>query len=860
MNNIEENKLSTDVYDITSFINSIGKKFNEDLDDETLAMGMYGYLQDIMTRITQNSVTMAAEWGNEAVANRSKFEKTILSNAIAYDVQGINATPSKLHVMIGFLETELIEKMGDKNYIILDKDMPYMIEDNEFHLDYDLYISRTKLENNEYVYSARYILGNPNPISDIVNPYLSLPVKMQISYNDFIFINCVLHQVTMSTQETTLTSDVFIDNKTFEFEFEDQLAYFYVDITEKNKTTTLTPVFNGMPPSMPLYCYYSYLDASNIRVKLDRASYEPRSSAKVNITTYTTLGSKGNFKYVGEDIQLTLKSDKYEYDGLMCLLRTVGDACDGIDRKSVEDLKLLIPKERLSRGTINNNKDLENFFYNMDNTRLYFYKKRTNQFERLYYAFMIMQDENDNIVPTNTLDIDLYDDDVDNILDNRLVINPGKKFIYDEKSERCHIVKDESEITDKSFIYTSPFTIVINTFPYLTMSYYSTNIEKSTHFEYKYINQDCPLQFICDYMKLERHYLKNEDDYVITINLLQNIIEDFGIIEVDKETGKIINTDNVKIMLLIENSDGTKYYVEGTIIEFNPSIFSYKVEFRLYNDSAINKDNMFRVNNIYKANDSVKTYAFIQREVNMSVYVYYKHEDHYYGNNNVTYFRDSVAGYSLSNVFKTKVPVEMYHNYSETVRSTIKMVNIKGEKHYRIMSSPLIRHSYMEDITRNKNVLKYLRLRKVYIDDAVKVMEDSFTVDLKFFNTYGKSKMFIIGHNDELLDRTNLTLNFRVKLKINADENIVKKIRKSIKEYIENINVVRSIHMTNLTTEIQKEYSANIEFIEFVGLNDYDATYQYLEKIDVENRDEIPEFINTNLLNDITTDINIETV
>ena len=860
MVDIDNKKLSTDVYDITGLINNIGKKFNEDLLEETLAMGMYGYLQDIMTRIAQNSVTMAAEWGNEAVANRSKFEKTILSNAIAFDVQGINATPAKLHVMIGFLESELIEQMGDKSYIILDKDMPYMVEDKEFHLDYDLYISRTKLDNNEYVYSARYILGNPNPISDITNPYLSLPVKMEISYNDFIFINCDLHQVTMETQETTLTSDVFIDNKTFDFEFENQLAYFYVEITEKNKTTTLTPVFNGMPPSIPLYCYYSYLDASNIRVKLDRSSYEPRSSAKVKIFIYNTLGSKGNFKYTGEDIQLTLKSDKYGYDGLMCLMRPVCDSLDGIDRKSVDDLKLLIPKERLSRGTINNNKDLENFFYNMDNTRLYFYKKRTNQFERLYYAFMLMQDDNDNIVPTNTLDIDLYDDDIDSILDNRHIINPGKKFLYDSKSGRCHIAKKDDEITDKSFVYTSPFTIVINTFPYLTMSYYSTNIEKNTYFEYNYINQDCPLQFICDYMKLERHYLKNDDDYIITINMMQNIVEDFGIIEVDKENGKILNTDNIKIMLLIENDNGAKYYVEGTIMEFDPVIYSYKVQFRLYNDSTINKDNEIKVNNLYKANDCIKTYGFLQREVSMSVYVYYKHGDDYYGNNHVTYFNKLTEGYSLSNIFKTKVSVEMYQNYSESVRSTIKVVNTKQGKHFRLMSSPLIRHSYMQDITRNKNVLRYLRLRKVYIDDAVKVMEDSFTVDLKFFNTYGKSNMFIIGHNNELLDRTNLTLNFRVKLKINADENIVKKIRKSIKEYIENINEVRSIHMTNLTTEIEKEYSANINFIEFVGLNDYDATYQYLEKIDVENRSEIPEFININLLNDVSTDINIETV
>lgn len=851
------NEISTDVYDILGFVNGIHKKFNEDLSDETLAMGMYGYLEDIMTRIAQNSVIMATEWGNEAVANRSKFEKTILSNAIAYDVEGINATPAKLNVMIGFVETELIAKMGSKNYIILDKDTPYMIEDYEFHLDYDMHISRTLLENGEYIYSARYILGNKNPISDITNPFLSIPIKMDISYSTFLFINCQIHQVAHTNIETILKSDEFIDNKTFDFEFEDQLAYFNVDITENDNTTVLTPVFSGMPPSMDFYCYYSYLDGSNIRVKLDRNSYEPRSSAKVNISLYTTLGSEGNFKYT-DDIQLTLSSTKYNYEGLMMLMRPIGDSFDGVDRKTVDDLKLLIPKERLSRGTINNNKDLENFFYNMDNTRLYFYKKRSNQFERVYYAFMIMQDDNDNIVPTNTLDISITQDDIDSIVDNRYLIAPGKKFVYD-KNGMCHIVKKGEVIENNAFVYTSPFTIVINTFPYLTMSYYSTNVEKTNYFEYNYINQNCPLQFICDYMTIERHYLKNEDDYIINLNLLQNITEDFGMVNIDNDTQKIIDT-NMKIMLLIESGDN-KYYIEGEIIEFDSAIYAYKVQFRLYNDSAINKDNCIRINNIFKANDTIKTYSFFNREVDMSVYVYYKHGDNFYGDNYVTFFGKNTEGYSLSNIYKTKTSVELYHNYSETVRSAIKvMKNKEGSMYYKILSTPLIRYSYMQDINRNKNVLRYMRLRKIYIDDAINVMEDSFTVDLKFFNTYGKSNMFIIGHQGKLLDRTNLTLNFRVKLLMNADENVIKKIKKSIKDYIENINEVRSIHMTNITTEIKEEYKANIEFIEFVGINNYDATYQYLEKIDVENRDEIPEFININLLNDSISDINIEIV
>ena len=853
------NDLTPDIYDISGFVNTIHKKFNDDLSDETLAMGMYGYIEDIMARIAQNSIVMATEWGNEAVPNRSKFEKTILSNAIAYDIQGINAIPAKLNVMLGFVEEELIAKMGDNNYIILDSETSYMIEDYEFHLDYDLQISRTLVENGEYAYSARYIIKKKNPLSDITNPYLSIPIKMTVSYSSFIFISCSLHQVNFSTITKTLTSDVFLDNKTFDFEFENQLAYFDVDITENDTTTNLTPYLSGMPPSETYYCYYSYLDESNIRVKLDKSSYEPRSSAKVEISLYTTLGADGNFSYT-DDVQITLSSTKYNYDGLMMLLRPVGDSYDGVDRKSADDLKLLIPKERLSRGTINNNKDLENYFFNMDNTRLYFYKKRSNQFERLYYAYMIMQDNSNNIIPTNTLSIKITSDNIDAVIDSRNVIQPGKKFIYNDTTEMCEVYTgDDDNIEDDNFVYTSPFSIVINESPYLTMSYYSTNVEKNNYFEYTYINEDCPLQFICNYIQIERHYLKNNDSYVFTASLLQNILEDFDMIQIDTDTNKIVST-NMKIMLLITNDD-SNYYIEGEIVEYDSESFIYKVQFTLHNDSVIDKNNNIRVNEIYKAGDTSKTYAYLNREVTLSLFVYYNNGN-YYGNNTISYFGDTVEGYSLSNIFKTKTTVELYHNYSENIRSTVNVAKDKdtGEQYFIIKSSPLIRHSYMQDITRNKEVLKYLNIRKVYIDDAVDIIEDSFSVDLKFFNTYGRSNMFIIGHNNKLLDRINLTLNFRVKLLTNADENVVKKIKKSIKEYVENINEVASIHMNNLTAYIKEQYSSNIEFIEFVGINDYDATYQYLEKIDVTDKEEVPEFINLNLLNNTISDINIETV
>ena len=52
-------------------------------------------------------------------------------------------------------------------------------------------------------------------------------------------------------------------------------------------------------------------------------------------------------------------------------------------RMAIDDLKKLIPKEALSRGSITNLSDLQNFFnmLNTDYSIMYFYKKRDNALE-----------------------------------------------------------------------------------------------------------------------------------------------------------------------------------------------------------------------------------------------------------------------------------------------------------------------------------------------------------------------------------------------------------------------------------------------------------------------------------------------
>ena len=77
---------------------------------------------------------------------------------------------------------------------------------------------------------------------------------------------------------------------------------------------------------------------------------------------------------------------------------------------------------------------------------------------------------------------------------------------------------------------------------------------------------------------------------------------------------------------------------------------------------------------------------------------------------------------------------------------------------------------------------------------AQEVLEDSFNVDLKFFNTYGPSKLFTVGRKGELLDRLNLSLEFIVKLDSISDIDCIADIKDDFKDSYEIIRLYTKKH------------------------------------------------------------------
>lgn len=853
-------KYTPDIYNISNTVNTIQKKHMKDISEDTLYMGTFGYLNEIHSNAIQNSILMASEWGNEAFPIRCKFEKTVLTNAVTYNVENLNATPAKMHVMIGFIKEELDSNM-EKDIFILDKNCKIKIGEFEYHLDYDIIITKDHLVDT--VYSARYDIKRPNPISDIKSPYLEQPpVILRMDNDDFVFISCVIRQVEEYNIYKKIITNNILENKSFDFSFDKQLASFEVVVKDGDNEIYLTPIFEGMPLNgNAKYCFYNYLDKNTIRVKFDRSSYEPRINCDVVVAVKNTKGSKGNFIYK-DDIIVTLKSDKYTYKNLSMLVKPVTSSVNGIDRKSIKELKEIIPKEILSRGNITNNKDLENFFNNMIdyNNRLKFFRRRDNQIERLYYAYMLVKDNDDNVIPTNTINLKLSEKDFDKFEDDRYILNPGNVIRLDKDNQYGLInrkeIKDMYKEECDNFIYSSPFTLVVNKNP-LSISYYLNQINRDYRFKFSYIN-NATMQFMATSMHCYRNYI-DHSNYKLSLSLIQTLNVDKKLVKSDAY-GNVLDSNIVPILVL--SIDSFKYYVKGNVLKFDKSNFKYDVEFEIESDNIINKENKIKINNIYSGGTTNKTHIYLNDKVEMSVYVLTKFSEDEGVIPNQGEIKGIVPGldeYTLCNKYDTLEPVNLFYNYSHVIKSKVRVYKKEGDYMFNIEGVPLVRYSYLNDVERCDNFIDYVQYRKAYIDAALNVIENSFSVDLKFFNTYGPSKTIHIGYDGQYLDKVNLTFNFKLKLYTGADKQTKKNIMQEIKMYIENINNsdISSIHISNLITDISNKFKNDIKFIEFAGINDFNSTYQYLEKKETNIIEQVPEFLNINLTKDLKPDINI---
>ena len=654
-NTNSESLLSSDIYEIADFYDEIRRNNIPDVDETASMVGIFGYMNEMFSQTMQNTLIVVSETTNETIATRAKFSKNVIAHALNLGITDINAKPAVMTLMlylpISYLEnnfTELDTTTGKAKFVLSSK-VPIYVDKYEFHLDYDVIITRTKNINNQFVYTAMYNLFETgattvkqhNPLSDIFNPYITTIIQANINDVDYVAFSVRLHQVTYIQINKNILTDNSIENKSITFEFDDQLASFDVDVVENNKTIHLTPIYNGLLDYTiedNSWCYYEYIDENTIRLLFSKDSYVPGLNAEVIINVYLSNGASGNFTY-NQPFRSALICEEYNnYNGMYALVYPLlnGLSSGGKDKKSISDLKKIIPREASSRGAIINTTDLQNFFNSINDTecKLFFKKKRDNPFERLYYVYMLMRKDG-NVYPTNTINLKVEQTDfVGYSGNNNLAINPGTVFYYynhgsNKSNDYATLIPPKYEDPDdditypvtinedgdyvRVYEYISPFLITID--DDLITSYLLTVMNESKTFKFDSINTSSDLQFVATNMQWVRNFYYNDSDvsesiydnkYNMTVDIAQNNMVDYGLVKYhfDANGNTVYDDIRVRVFVVLYNDETatTPYrYAEAVLDSYDASRYTFTFKFTFETDDLMDLNNRINIKGVYNA-------------------------------------------------------------------------------------------------------------------------------------------------------------------------------------------------------------------------------------------------------------------
>lgn len=880
--------INSDIYDIVESIDNLKKNYIQDEDESTLALGIYGFITDTESKKIQSSVMIAGENGNEMFPTRANLTKNVLVHALFNNITDINAVPASILLNIGLRISDL-EKYGTNNgdgtisfYIDCDSGFavidPNTNDNVEFHVDYDIMITK-HMSEGKVTYTAMYIMKDEkdlnkdiehaiNRISNITNPYLLQPFKINIDNEEYLLIQSEARQYSITTIEDRLVANTLIENKTYTFEFDDQFVDMDVVIEDYTlKTTTLVKplLYGSRTEGVKDYCWYMFINSYTIRIIFDHKSYIPGINCKISLKMYTTLGTDGEFKIIKNDgyskqLFVELSSKKYGYNKLNTYTVATTDSENALNAKTKEDLQKLIPKAALSRGSITTETDVLNYFnlIDTDKHRLFVKKKVDNQISRMWYSYFLIKDVDNNIIPTNTLNLRIKITDCITADDGRLILPAGQIIEYTPNilPDDTPRVISEADLPDYhdsdayfkkgSYYYMNPYNIIINPDP-LYAAFYVSIVNQNSWLKYEWVNTNVELQFVALNYIFKRSLINDTGRYNLQLTVTQSILESFYI-----EGGV-----NLKVVLVLYNDAGEPYkWKEMQFIEKKQ--YSYVFNATLDTDNSLDDDNKMKLETLNDIgmynNDS--TYGYFDTEANGAIYILsnIEREAGRYDLDDIC--GDRYTGYSVTNKYNLGSGLKIYENFTNILDTRIYKLSYTE---YMVTEVPMVGCHYIAD--NNDNAEYFLDAiidKKDYIDYCLELFENSMGIDYKYFNTYGPSITYHLGGKSKKpLDHVDLKFKFRLSAKSDNDLTLRDEILVDIKEYIEDLYNTGDLHIPNLITYITDKYAQRINYIEYMNFNDNPLGIQHIEKYKEDELDDtfiVPEFLCIRNIYDAPTD------
>ena len=943
-------------------------------------IGIFGYVNEIMANSVEDSFNATAIARREFYPNVAQFTSSLYAMATLQSIEIPLTKPATCRCVLIIPQHEIIENStvnGNLYECTIDNCLKIFAGDLQFMLDYPIKIISKK--TNEWSHTIHYDISVSNSLNTATDiRYISNKIIKEDGINYVaLFIDCI-RQLEMTEVSNIVIKDSVMDTITMDIDFDGNLAnfeVFYKDNANSEEVQLQKVMINGPTPTNA-YVKYELVNTNRIRLTFAyNTIFTPKYNSEIICRIYTSRGAEGNFNSFAEDLVCSSDSDKYPYNSTMTILGKVnGSATGGADQLLTEDFRNQILKAYSTNNTITTSNDLQLHFDDIANdvvnTKVLFKKKRDDPLIRLFGAYCVIKDEGENVIPTNTLNLEfLKSDFVDDLTSSvtRLSIKPGTIFEY--KNDDSYVIipsKNEDgslktildiqneESSDKMY-FTNPFLIGISLTPN-NVGYYMISNDQYFPIEYTYVNDDSAHQFIGGTLSMYRNSIGGANYYRFRISLTSASDIDYTkMITINdpemsenqiraKYNGRVINeeyyfdtTKNTGYIRFTLEYDTDNESQKFEYIQASNTFSIIEDEFGMHPTSSTGYKMLLKVGDTFVSNTILAT----KRVTDLSNLMicgnlnYNLHVNGYYIPFTIQDYDETTSGYIMEGYIATNDEIDLSekltithgiydrsgnekHSLSIDMRNQILEMNVlynnedlNGENKYRSFNG-LNNYTLTNSFINNENkafdfigtlpfvrsvvdfapggtstgdykiniketpligalwatnqdhydyfISKYNELNN-QLNGAYYMLENNFSIDSKFYNTYGKARFFIVGNNSDYmvkLDSVRCKFHFGVKLNtIASTDQFITNFRNYIQNYIENDNKIttsgQDLFIMNLISELRTNFS-EIAYLEYYGFNSYDYMAQKVVGPDLTDyREEfIPEFLNL----DIVTDIN----
>lgn len=875
----DEVKKYTSIYEIKDYaLNVLGPKYFPEDVIEGYNVGFLGYTLDMLANTTEDMFNTVPIVINEMYPNIAQMPSSIYNYASLFQYSNLLAIPSTMDCVLllpmdSLLANATLSNDGTYFTFTLDQRTNIMVEDKSFILEHDIMITMRPYRG-EYIITALYVRDYSNDLSNIKNPYIKY---QKYNYNGVRYLALLVkaRRCDKFVHSQRILNNDRINVATINVTFEDQLAnfeVFYRESTDYKYTQLQKKIVNSRALHDP-FCYYRLKTNNVLELTFsNRENYfKPKFNSEIMVEYYTTNGSEGNFDmYLGDNVEVYRNSEKYENNSRVPVLAIVQSASTGgVDKPTLMDLRDMTADAFATVDSYTTEADLQRHFNSFDltnNTKVHFIKKRDDIFDRLYTAFSLSKDSLGSYYKTNTLQLKMFINQFDHQFEqsNRLLLKPGNTFIYDGTSTTQMIkANDDTDLLfNNTYVYQNPFLMTLSDNG--VVGYYLNNINDKVPLDYEYANDNSMIQFICNNLYVYRSSISKQNEYNFKLYLTatDEDIDSPIIDENGNETGRL------KVVISFVGKNGKELaYIECHKTEFISEGRHYTYEGTITTDDFISVTEAIR---IYDLKDPIKGEPLVQMipMTNLKVNIYTLFE---YDSNNIKHAYSHLPGFentTMTNKYTTEefkvelvTPLNMLRSTmiwdkdeSNNIFITIKDVPVMKKQE-------LITEEYKQEFDRFMNILSS---QYDYMNEILYKKTNNYSVDMKFYNTYGRSNNFVYGEDQEVLNRVNCTLHLKVYPAVRSEgAMLVQNMKMFIKEYFESINAENNegIFISNLIQQLENTFP-NIRYLKFESLNGYDNDIQSIENtaIDVtllSKEDKIkfiPEYLNIEL-EDIIIDL-----